>query len=79
MKKGYSGKNRKNYRRRRAVRKGVSAVLLVLMVLAFVGIKLRENGGTLSADGPEQTQEAGLHGGQPPRNHSLNPGIASAG
>ena len=63
MKKGYSGKNRKNYRRRRAVRKGVSAVLLVLMVLAFAGIKLRENGGTLNADGPEQTQEAASTGG----------------
>lgn len=63
MKKGYSGKNRKNYRRRRAVGKGVSAVLLVLMVLAFAGIKLRENGGTLNADGPEQTQEAASTGG----------------
>ena len=63
MNKSKSGKNRNNYRRRRAVRKGVSAVLLVLMILAFVGIRLRENGGTLNADGPEQTQEAASPGG----------------
>ena len=63
MKKGYSGKNRKNYRRRRNIRKGVSAVLLVLMVLAFLGIRMRENSGTLNADGPEQTQEAASPGG----------------
>ena len=62
MKKGYSGKNRKNYRLRRRIRKGASAVLLVLMVLAFVGIKVRENSGTLSADGPQTTQEAGAAG-----------------
>lgn len=62
MKKGYSGKNRKNYRLRRSIRKAVSAVLLVLMVLAFLGIRIRENSGALSADGPQKTQEAGAAG-----------------
>ena len=81
MKKGYSGKNRKNYRRRRNIRKGVSAVLLVLMVLAFLGIRMRENSGTLNADGPEQTQEAALPGGTARESQASDPaagGPASA-
>ena len=57
MKKNGNWKNRKDYRKRRLIRKGVSAVLLVFMVLAFVWIRLRESRVSFPAVGPEQKKE----------------------
>ena len=57
MKKNGNRKNRKDYRKRRLIRKGVSAVLLVFMVLAFVWIRLRESRVSFPAVGPEQKKE----------------------
>ena len=58
MKKGNNGKNRKNYRFKSGIRKIVSAALLVLMLLAFWRIRMRESSAAANADGTEQTQEA---------------------
>lgn len=55
------GSGRKNIGRRRMLKKVFSAILLVLMILAFIVIQKRENEGTLEASGPAQTQEAAGH------------------
>ena len=58
MKKGTTGSKRKKYAKRRTIRKVLSGILLVLLVLAFIGIRMRDKAGTVGAAGPEQTQES---------------------
>ena len=58
MKKGTTGSKRKKYAKRRTIMKVLSGILLVLLVLAFIGIRMRDKAGTVGAAGPEQTQES---------------------
>ena len=58
MKKGTTGSKRKKYAKRRTIMKVLSGILLVLLVLAFIGIRMRDKAGTGGAAGPEQTQES---------------------
>ena len=58
MKKGTTGSKRKKYAKRRTIMKVLSGILLVLLVLAFIGIRMWDKAGTVGAAGPEQTQES---------------------